>query len=198
MIMQDMAPLVVPARQPGARINLLLLRELAGQGKTETQIARMMGFEINSIRQQLRRLGLRAAGRAVSQIDVERLRALYDSGMPVREIAATLGFAQSNIENHIRKNGFPKRRRAKAVSEAEVTVAAETEIQVAEEAAIPFEADAEAPVVADAPAPPSTPDLTGQVLATKGRYAALAEFAQRHNLTQTRTLQLYHAARVMR
>jgi hypothetical protein len=197
MIMQDMTPLIIPQRQPGARINLILLRELAEQGKTETQIARLMGFEINSIRQQLRRLGLRAGGRPVSQIDVEKLRALYDSGMPVREIATTLGLAQSNIENHIRKHGFPKRRRAKANVAAEVPVAAEAETKVTEEA-IPVEAEADVTVVGDVPAPPSTPDLTGQVLATKGRYAALAEFAQRHNLTQTRALQLYHAARVMR
>lgn len=190
MIMQDMAPLVIPPRQPGARINLYLLRQLADDGKTETQIARIMGFELNSIRQQLRRLGLRAAGRAVTKIDIEQLRTLYDSGMTVRAIAATLGATQSGVENQIRKHGFPKRRRPTAASQAEVTDA--------EEAAIPVEANAEAPVVAAAPAPPSAPDLTGQVLATKGRYADLAVFAQRHKLTHTQALQLYHAARVMR
>lgn len=188
--MNAMTELKAPTKVPGARLDVSLLRDLVKQGKTETEISRLMGFERRTIRKKMRDLGLVMRRRSGVTVDMDRLLELYAQGVVVPKIAEALGVNQSCVWNHIRKAGLPKRR-----SRAPVDANAPSEEQ-GETDELTTETPAEEtppPVVAPVLDPEAI--MLGAVLATKGRWRDLAAFADRHGMTHARAQQLYHRAR---
>lgn len=97
------------------------IRLLAGAGKTDREIARVLGCHWESVRQVRRRLGV-SPGKPKPLNDSDRtsIRNLHASGMNDQEIADVLGVTKSNITYHRKRMGLVANRRQKAVPDDEL------------------------------------------------------------------------------
>jgi DNA-binding CsgD family transcriptional regulator len=154
------------------------LADLWGKGKTRGEIAKLMGVSEWTVGQWAKRIGLekKRMGRPAIAFDEGRFRRLWEGNLTIEDIADRLQMSSTNVGYHARRLGLSRRGhgRRKAVD-----------------------------MPTDRPAAPQTAsqaagtDLTGRLLATKGRWALLADVAKREGLTMTQAQQKFHAARVM-
>lgn len=120
-------------------------------------------------------LPVRVRGHRSKIADDALFRSLWNSKQTLRQIGNVYGVTAARVSAFAKSVGLPSRqhvpsapppRRAKPAAEIEP------------------EQDT-----------PDTATLVGQLVASNGRYAALAEIAERHGLTLAETQRRYHAAR---
>ena len=115
---------------------------------------------------------------------------LRNTELSLREIATALGVGKSSVSERMDRNGWTMTKRHLAgLSVAQIVDAVDAEDS---EAPAPKKARTKAPAPELAPV---DPDVAG-LLATGGRYAALADGGQSRGLTAKQALQRWHQMRV--
>jgi DNA-binding CsgD family transcriptional regulator len=155
------------------RVDPARLAELWAQGKTCQQIGDEFGCSAPHISNLAKLQGLpRRLGGHLKK-ELPGLAELVARGMTQREMAEHYNCSETTVGRHVELLGLQKPR------------------QEPEPDAAP--ARMRGPSAAAKPEP-DTATLTGRLLATKGRYAALDELRRAEGWTSTQALQRYHQA----
>ena len=85
-----------------SRIDIQTLAELA-KSKTITEIASIMNRNKSTVASALKRLGISAQGRMLSQIDMDKLSELYNERHSIKEIARIMDRKYSSIYSAIKR-----------------------------------------------------------------------------------------------
>lgn len=112
-----------------------------------------------------------------SRIDPEAFRAMWEDQTPRAEIAKAFGVATEYVTHVARKLGLPPRHWGGKRQHVEV----------------PRPGSNKPDPVPEKPAS-TIPGLTGELINTQGKYAALSAIGSREGWTWVQTIQRYHAA----
>ena len=157
-------------------------------------------------------------------IDINRVEALAAEGMTLWGVAARLGVTECGLRNAVRRSGrqitfgpprSPERDKVDRDQLRKLVAQGQTTRQIANHfnctmAAIAIachrhdiplparraSAQIAAPPPSPPPPPPADPSRRGQLVATGGRYAALAAWATRHGTTTPAALAEWHRLRL--
>lgn len=140
--------------------------------KSAQKIATATGSSYWLVRPAAKRLGL---SKTRQPFDEDKLRALWREGLTIRAIATSMGTNINTVDRRAWLLGLPRRGR-----------------------------DWKHSPTTEAQTPPAQPlqqgpqpqlSLSGHLIATKGKWAALMKLADKHGWTSKQAQQKYHAAR---
>lgn len=150
------------------RVDLELLRTRWLEGKTGPVIARELGCSIPYVSAMAKELGLPGRNKRQFTKALPGLEELVASGMTVELIADRLGASETTVYRRMEVLGLRRPGWADLPEKPEVVERREPVIDLS--------------------------TVTGRLLATKGRWSALAEVAAAQGWTSKQAQQRYHAA----
>lgn len=148
------------------------VERLVREGKTDDEAAAIIGCTAAGIRQARRRLGIYRQTNNVpnGRFTESDIMPMWLAGTSLAEIADTLGCNVKTVRRASRRLQLPQRQ---YVGRTWVIVG---------------------PANSEPDEKPAPRDLTGRLIATGGKWAALAEIADAEGLTMTQIQQRYHRA----
>jgi DNA-binding CsgD family transcriptional regulator len=155
------------------RICTQTVEQLVRAGKTDQEAADLMGCHWATIRRLRNRLGIFRHTNNVAKFRLtrEEVLPLWVAGASLQEIADTLGCTAKTVRSNTARLDLP----AREYRSNKWWLVAET--------------------TAPEPRPaPAKPGITGRLIASKGKWAALAEIADEQGLTMRQVQQRYHQA----
>ena len=152
----------------------VVFRRLVDEGRSIAEIAAVFGASPCTVKDWLRRIGVRVAPQRLKMpADVEdRVVGLYRSGSSMSQIARILGLKANAASRALRRRGVMIRQNG-------------TGRPVRGPDPVPRD-----------DAPPEVPTtLAGRLIATKGKWAALSQIAAQQGWSSAKAQQEYHRAR---
>ena len=160
------------------RVDEETLRQMVAYGKTRGEIADLMGVSEFTVWKHVRILGLGGfkMGRRGHNLDEAKFRQLWAGGFTIEGIAEKMSMSSSNVGYHAKRLNLSRRGNGRRKAS---------------------DMPMDAPVAPQIASQTADSGLVGQLLATKGKWASLADVAARNGLTMTQAQQRFHAARAM-
>jgi transposase len=170
---------MIPKRVNDARVKALL-----DSGKSQSEVARMLGVDRSTITRAKHRLKLDEC--KPKTLSRAAILPMWLEGLTQSEIAKTVGMPIKTFQRRIQRMNLPERPHW---------------TQRGKEAPQPHQVTPPKLRVPKAPTPPEEPPadtpetrMVADLLRTEGKWAALAEVAKTHGLTLTQAQQHYHRA----
>jgi DNA-binding CsgD family transcriptional regulator len=158
-------------RRALVRLCVETVERLVRQGKTDAEAAALLGCSVRAVAGCRQRIGIfRANNHNPRRLQRGDVLPLWLAGASLQQIADEIGCTVATLKRNVDRLDLPSR---EYVGNRWRLVGAP----------------------AQPTAQPAPTDLTGRLLATKGRWAELAKVADKHGLTMAQVQQRYHKAR---